>query len=305
MGPYFDLQVNGYAGVDFNCDDLPADRLHHACELLARDGVEKILATIITADVETMCRRLATLVTLRSRDPLAASMIAGLHIEGPFLNPKRGFIGAHASTAVQPASVEAIDRLFEAGDGLVRLLTLAPECDPGFAGTRHLSRQGVCVSAGHTDASLDTLKGAADAGLSMFTHLGNGCPMSGMDRHDNIVQRALFLRDRLWLCFIADGTHVPYMALANYVALAGVDRCCVVSDAMAAAGFGPGRYRLGTWDVEVGDDGAAWAPDRTHLVGSACPLHRAETQLRQMLGLDANTCRKLFYDNPLRAITPA
>ena len=98
-------------------------------------------------------------------------------------------------------------------------VTLAPERDNGFAVTRMLAGRGIIVSAGHTDATLEELRGAVDAGLSMFTHVGNGCPMH-MNRHDNIVQRALSLSDRLWLCFIADGAHVPFVALGNYLRLA-------------------------------------------------------------------------------------
>ena len=99
------------------------------------------------------------------------------------------------------------------------------------------------MSAGHCNASRDELRAAIDAGLSMFTHLGNGCPRT-LDRHDNIIQRALGLRNRLTLCFIGDGVHVPYPALGNYLQLAGIDRAIVVTDAMAAARLRPGSYTL-------------------------------------------------------------
>src|SRR5205814_4230702 len=122
--------------------------------------------------------------------------------------------------------------------------------------------------AGHTNASLEQLQAAIQAGLSMFTHLGNGCPMH-MHRHENIVQRALSLSDQLWLMFIADGAHVAFPALGNYLRAAGLDRCVVVTDAIAAAGMGPGRYRMGRWDLLVGPDMVARAPDGSHLVGSA------------------------------------
>ena len=187
-------------------------------------------------------------------------------------------------------------RLIDAGGGLVRLVTLAPEQDAQQRVTRWLSGRGVLVAAGHTDASLDQLDAAIDAGLSLFTHLGNGCPMQ-MHRHDNVVQRALSRSDRLTLCFIADGVHVPFFALGNYLRLAG-DRAVVVSDGMAAAGLGPGRYRLGRWEVEVGADGAAWAPDRSHLVGSAMTMRQAEANLREHLGLDAARCGALLRDRP-------
>src|SRR5688572_15339417 len=115
---YFDLQVNGYGGVDFNDDDLTADGLHRACEKLRHDGVEAILATIITEQVPTMCRRLAKLVELRERDELAKQLIAGLHIEGPFINESNGFRGAHPLDAVRPADVDVAKALLDAASGL-------------------------------------------------------------------------------------------------------------------------------------------------------------------------------------------
>ena len=78
-----------------------------------------------------------------------------------------------------------------------------------------LADQGICVAGGHCNPTLDQLDAAIDAGLSAFTHLGNGCP-KGQDRHDNIIQRVLSRSDKLWVCFIADGVHVPWSALGNY-----------------------------------------------------------------------------------------
>ena len=298
---YFDLQVNGYGGVDFNRDDLAADELHRACATLERDGVEAILATVITEDVSRMCARLARLVELRERDELAQRIITGLHVEGPFISPLDGYRGAHPADAVIPGDVNVMSRLLDAGGGLVRIVTLAPECDEDLRVTRVLADRGVVVSAGHTDASLDQLRAAIDAGLGMFTHLGNGCPMT-MHRHDNIVQRALHLRERLWLCFIADGVHVPPVALKNYLDLADTDRSIIVTDAIAPAGLGPGRYTLGRWDLTIGEDRVARSPDGSHFVGSATTMRVAHRNLREM-GLNDAECQALLCDNPRRAMT--
>ena len=165
------------------------------------------------------------------------------------------------------------------------------------------SGRGIVVSAGHTDASLDQLRGALDAGLSMFTHVGNGCPMQ-MHRHDNIVQRALSLADRLWLCFIADGAHVPFVALANYLRLAGEARTVIVSDGTAPAGLGPGRYTLGRWDIVVDADMVPRAPDRSHFVGSAITMKQSAENLRSALRLSDDTVRRLTSENP-RALLAA
>lgn len=298
---FVDLQVNGYAGVDFNHDGLTADDLRRACERLEADGVAACLATIITDDLDAMCRRLAVLTSLREGDPAVKRTIAGVHIEGPFLNEADGFRGAHSRDAIRPGDVDAMRRLLDAAGGLTRLVTLAPERDAGSAVTRLLVSEGVVVSAGHTNATLDELRAAIDAGLSMCTHVGNGCPMQ-MHRHDNIVQRMLSLADRLWLTFIADGVHVPFTALANYFKIAGPDRCIVVTDAMAAAGLGPGRYTLGRWELVIGDDLAAWAPDRSHLVGSAITMRQSAQRLAASLGLSDAAVRRITSDNPRQAI---
>ena len=297
---FFDLQVNGYGGVDFNQDDLRAEDLHVACERLAADGVEGILATIITESLDKMCGRLRRLVELREQDALAKRIIAGLHIEGPFINETDGYRGAHPLDAVRPANVDEMLRLLDAASGLARIVTLAPERDPGQQVTRRLAEERVVVSAGHSNATLDELKAAVDAGLSMFTHLGNGCPMQ-MHRHDNIVQRVLSLADRLWVTFIADGAHVPLFALENYLDIVGVDHAIVVTDAIAPAGLGPGDYTISRWRLRIGEDLVARAPDGSHLVGAAMSMPRVAENLRS-IGLSSVDIERVAYLNPKRAI---
>ena len=296
---FFDIQVNGYAGVDFNRDGMTADQLRTACERLAADGVVGILATIITDDLDAMRRKLANLAMLRERDPLAREMIAGFHIEGPFINESDGYRGAHKQSAITPATPDAMQGLLDAAQGLTRLVTLAPERDTGLKTTRMLAQRGITVSAGHSNASLDDLRAAIDAGLSMFTHLGNGCPMM-MHRHDNIIQRALQFADELTLCFIADGAHIPFPALSNYLRLANLEKTIVTTDCISPAGLGPGRYTLGYWEIEVGEDMVVWAPDKSHFVGSGITMKQSAANLREKLGLPENVVRQLICENPRR-----
>ena len=298
---FFDLQVNGYAGVDFNHDDLTADDLHRACEHLAADDVEGCLATIITDDLDTMCARLRRIATLRGADPLAARVIAGIHLEGPFINRADGYRGAHPADAVRAADEDVMARLLEAAAGLTRIVTLAPECDSGLRVTRALVQQGIIVSAGHTNATLDELRAAIDTGLTMFTHVGNGCPTE-LPRHDNIIQRALSLADRLWLTFIADGVHVPFVALGNYLRAAGVDRAIVVSDAIAPAGLGPGQFTMGRWTLSIGDDMVARMPGSSQLVGSGVTMARSVDNLTRFVQLSSTDALRLTRDNPRRAL---
>jgi N-acetylglucosamine-6-phosphate deacetylase len=298
---YFDLQVNGCVGVDFNRDDLTAEGLHKTCAALRDGGVDGFLATIITEEVPVMCRRLHQLVALREKDELARRMIAGLHVEGPFLNETVGYRGAHPQDAIRPADPDAMERILEAGAGLVRLVTLAPERDPAMAVTRMLTGRGLVVSAGHTNASMDELRAAIDAGLSLVTHAGNGCPME-MNRHDNIIQRVMSLAGKLTLCLIADGAHLPFFVLQNFLRAAGIENCVVVTDAMAASGLGPGRYTIGRWDVLIGEDMVARSPDNSHLIGSTVTMRRSMENLRDRLGLSAEQIRRLMIVNPRRAV---
>jgi N-acetylglucosamine-6-phosphate deacetylase len=297
----FDLQVNGYGGVDLNGDATSVDEVSAMCERMGKDGVEAFLGTIISDELLVMEARLRRLVEARERDPVVARMMAGIHVEGPFLNPGEGYRGAHPLAALGPASLVAMKRLLEAGGGLVRLVTLAPEMDEGGRVTRDLVDGGVVVAAGHCDPSFEQLAAAADAGLSMFTHVGNGCP-GQLPRHDNVVQRALAMADRLWLCFIPDGVHVPFFALKNYLAACGLERAIFVSDAMAGAGMGPGRHRLGRWEVEVGEDGAARAPGGAHLVGSTLTRDRMWELVPGALGLNEEELRLVSEVNPRRAL---
>ncbi|MBB01522.1 MAG: N-acetylglucosamine-6-phosphate deacetylase [Planctomyces sp.] len=280
---FFDLQINGYAGIDFN-QPLSPEEWHNACAALQRDGVDGVLPTFITDSISAMSASIRSLVTAYRSDSLVRSIVAGVHIEGPFISPISGYIGAHPAEHARAANWDDMSALIDAADGLTKLVTLAPEQDPQQTVTRKLVASGIRVAAGHTNASLDELGGCIDAGLSLFTHLGNGCPQC-MHRHDNIVQRALSRRDALHYSVIADGAHIPFFALDNYLRLAGIDRVIVVSDAISAAGCGPGTFQLGGQMVNVGEDGVPRAEDDSHFIGSASTMQQMADNLARELQL--------------------
>src|SRR6185312_11790618 len=111
---YIDLQVNGYADVDFNADELSTERVAALCKRLKLEGVDRILPTVITADIESMCRRLANIARVKESDEAINQMLCGIHIEGPFLNPEPGYIGAHPKEHARPASWEVMTQLLDA-----------------------------------------------------------------------------------------------------------------------------------------------------------------------------------------------
>ena len=299
--PFFDLQVNGYGGVDFNADVLCPDEVAAACRRLKADGVGGILATVITDDVDSMCRRLSNICRARDADDETREMICGVHIEGPFINAETGYVGAHPAAEVRPADPETMKRLLDAAEGLTRIVTLAPECDADAATTRMLAEKNVVVSAGHCDSDLETLKRSIDSGLSMVTHLGNGCPLT-IPRHDNIIQRVLSLSEHLHIGFIADGVHVPYESLGNYLAIAGFEKSFIVTDSISAAGRGPGEFQLGNRRVVVDQQLATWSEDRQNLVGSASTMPAVVEKLSKQLKLSAEQIDRLTRINPRNAI---
>jgi N-acetylglucosamine-6-phosphate deacetylase len=268
---------------------------------LADDGVDGVLATFITDDLRSLKAKLSNLVRLREKDELARQVITGFHIEGPFLNPKLGYIGAHEPEVVRSACLEDTQAILEAGEGLVKLLTLAPEQDSEGVVTKFLVEQGVVVSAGHCDPSIDELKAAIDVGLSMVTHFGNGCPVELL-RHDNVLQRFLALREHLWFCFIPDGVHVDFFALKNYLDLVGVDRSIMTTDAISAATLGPGMYEISGISVEVDEDGVARRPGSPNLAGSTVTMPRILHNLSQELGLSEEEIIALVDRNPRCAL---
>ncbi len=145
---FVDLQVNGYAGVNFNADELSAEQLHFACEQLRKDGVAGILATIITAEVPKMSARLRRIADIRQRDPLVSDVVWGLHIEGPFINETPGYVGAHPRQDVRLGDVNLMKSLLDASCGLTAMVTLAPERDPGLKATRWLASRRVSCFRG-------------------------------------------------------------------------------------------------------------------------------------------------------------
>jgi len=262
-----DLQVNGYYGVDLaDCDPegwaLVARRLPET-------GTTAFLPTFITAPVATLA------ATLRSAQKITGAVtvgarVLGVHLEGPFLSPARA--GAHRRDWMVPPSPGAVAELLEAGHGLLRLVTLAPETDGALAAVAALTVAGVVVGIGHSDATAGQVAAAADAGARMVTHLFNA--QRGLHhREPGVVGQAL-TDHRLTSGLVVDLCHVSAAACAIAFA-AAPGRICLVTDASAAAGMPPGRYLLGGQPVELPPGGAAPVrPDGT-LAGSALRMDRA------------------------------
>ncbi len=262
-----DLQVNGYYGVDLaDCDPggwaLVARRLPET-------GTTAFLPTFITAPVATLATELRSAAKATEAVTTGARVL-GVHLEGPFLSPARA--GAHRRDWIVPPSPGAVADLLDAGGGLLRLVTLAPEADGGLAAVVALTAAGVGVSVGHSDATAAQVAAAAAAGARMVTHLFNA--QRGLHhREPGVVGQAL-TDHRLTSGLIVDLSHVSAAGCAIAFA-AAPGRICLVTDAAACAGMPPGRYLLGGQPVELPPDGSAPVRPGGTLAGSALRMDQA------------------------------
>lgn len=299
--PNFDLQVNGCFGVDFNSEGLTGQQFQEACVKLYAHGTRHFLATIITDNLPGMVARIEALVkAIQSVDLTAhGSRVAkcvGLHIEGPFISNEPGYVGAHPAQYAIKESLIAAKQLLASGHGLIKLMTLAPERDPKGILTHFLVEQGIIVSAGHTNASLEQLRTCVKSGLRMITHFGNACPIT-LSRHDNILWRMLSLNADLYVGIIADGHHLPLWAIPMLAKHFGNERIVCVSDAMSAAGLGQGTFQLGQQNITIGEDLVARDAVRGNFVGATSLLDKCESNLRSLAHFSDSQLDHFFAKN--------
>jgi N-acetylglucosamine-6-phosphate deacetylase len=263
---FVDLQVNGFAGVDFF--DADHDGYRRAGEALLETGVTAFLPTFVTAPEEQLLAALRE-VPATTDGP----RILGVHLEGPFLSPLR--LGIHSPAARRDPEVELLERLLDAGP--VRLMTVAPEL-PGADGlVETLLRHEIAVSCGHSDATATEANAAFDAGVRTVTHLFNA--MRPFRHRDPGIAGAALSRDDVVVQIILDGVHLaPETATVVWRAAEG--RVALVTDAMAGAGLGDGTYRFAGLEIEI-REGVARGPSGA-LAGSTLTMVEAVRNLHAL-----------------------
>ncbi|MGC8476619.1 MAG: N-acetylglucosamine-6-phosphate deacetylase [Acetobacteraceae bacterium] len=264
-----DLQVNGYAGVDFNDAGLSAGALDRALAAMAADGVAICLPTLITAAPDALAARLGALDRAVAASRLGPAMVPGYHLEGPFLNPAPGYAGCHDAWHMRAPDLALLAALEAPLARPVLLVTLAPELPGAMAMIRALAARRRLVGIGHTAADAATIDAAVAAGAVLSTHLGNALPSPQPKFASPLM--AQLAEDRLTASFIADGIHIPPAAL-RVLLRAKAGRAILVTDATAAAAAPPGAYRLGDLAIARDGDGKVTLPDSDRLAGSALTM---------------------------------
>jgi N-acetylglucosamine-6-phosphate deacetylase len=273
----FDLQVNGFAGIDFNGPDLTVDGVDEALEQMRATGVTRCLPTLITSPFDQFAR------SARALARTASPAIAGIHMEGPYLSAEDGARGAHPREHLTHASVDDFKRRQDAAGGRIVLVTLAPEVPGALDLVEHLVASSIRAAIGHTAATPPQIADAVAAGATLATHLGNGCAQM-LPRHPNVIWE-LLAADMVLASLILDGHHLPPATAKAMVRAKSTDRTILVTDAMAAAGSPPGRYTIGGLVAEAGEDGRVSLPGTPYLAGSALTLDRAVANAARFTGL--------------------
>ncbi len=263
----FDVQVNGYGGIDFQQDGVTAEELLSAKRQLRRDGCAQFFLTLITDEWSKLTARLRHFKKLRGEFPELQQAIAGWHVEGPFLSDQPGFHGAHNPLLMCDPSPEKVRELREITGNDPLLLTISPERSRSIECITLAKSLGIIISLGHTNASAEMLQKAMAAGATAFTHLGNGCPRE-LDRHDNILWR-VFDAKGITSSFIPDKIHVSTALFRLAHRALRKENIIYTTDAMSAAGAPPGKYKIGSMELEVGVDQIVRQPGKTNFAGSA------------------------------------
>lgn len=298
---WIDLQINGYAGVNFNAPGLTVEAVREVTERLEKDGTSGYLPTLVTLDPGLLIESVRTIVAARRKYAVCERNILGFFFEGPFISGEPGAVGAHAPEWVAEPSKELFGRFQDAAEGLVRMVNVAAE-KPGMPEfVRYLSDSGVTVTMGHQMAkSPADVEPCIQAGAKAFTHLGNGLP-NEINRHENAIYTAL-VDDRVSVMFIPDGFHLPDTMLKLYLRAVPLKRLVAVSDAQYPAGMPPGTYPVGGLDAVLEPNGLLWYPPRKCLVGATMPIAETMRILSEHVGATPEECRAIGHDNPLALI---
>jgi N-acetylglucosamine-6-phosphate deacetylase len=244
MPGFIDTHFHGSGGDDVMANG--AEGIRRISRALLKFGTTGYLATTIAARHEELMRAVENTIAAEEDDPLAAEIL-GLHIEGPYINPK--FKGAQPEWGIRDPNFDECARLLDAAGGRIKIMTVAPELPGGLEIIRKLARAGVAPSLGHSEADYDTALAAIEAGATRATHLFNA--MSGVHHRKPGLAVAALNEPGICAEMICDGVHVNPRMVALAWTAKGRDGMTLITDATAAQGVGDGVFTLGDFQIQV------------------------------------------------------
>ena len=297
---FCDVQINGCDQISFNSDTLTREQIRHVVETCRRHGIAQLCPTLVTGSFEAFLHGLRTIHTACTEDAELARAIVGIHQEGPYISADDGPRGAHPKQHVRPPSWDEFRRFQDAANGMIKILTLAPETPSAIPFIEKVVQTGVVVALGHTAASGACIRDAIKAGATISTHLGNGSHAM-LPRHENYLWEQL-AADGLWASIIADGHHLPDSVMRCILRVKTPARMILTCDASPLAGSPVGKYRQWDYDFEVLPVGKIVVSGTSYLGGSwaftdLCVrnvLKLGETSLTDTLDMASNRPRALL-----------
>ena len=291
LGPaFFDIHFHGAAGHDVM--EATPEALNAIGKFLASRGTGAFLATTVTAPLDATLRAVSGLAKIIQQAPVTGqARPIGIHLEGPFLS--------HAKRGVQPAEhllaphIPTFDRLYDAAEGHLRVMTLAPELPGASELAAHATARGVRVSLGHSNATARETQATIKAGAVSATHTFNA--MRALDHREPGILGTVLTTDALYAELICDGIHTAPEMVRLWWRVKGPERGILVTDAMSATGMPDGEYTLGKFAVEV-RDGRAMAGGV--LAGSVLTLDRALTNFVRFTDAAIDQAVRLMTANP-------
>ncbi|WIE71800.1 N-acetylglucosamine-6-phosphate deacetylase [Curtobacterium sp. MCJR17_020] len=249
------IDLHGHGGATESYED---DSFAESLAVHRAHGTTRSVLSLVANPVPALAQSLARIRSVMATDPL----VLGVHLEGPFLSPHNK--GAHNESFLIEPSPAAVDALLEAGEGVIRQVTIAPELPGALDAVRRFVAAGVTVAVGHTVGTYDQARAAFDAGATLLTHAFNAMP--GLHHRAPGPIGAAVADDRVTLELILDAVHV-HPVVADTLLRAAPGRVALITDAMGAAGAADGSYRLGSLDVIV-TDGVAHVAGTDTIAGS-------------------------------------
>lgn len=273
------IDAHTHGGVGFDFMTASPEQVRYLLLWLASTGVTALLPTLASSSQDDLLRMVRLLGEVRQSDPPGAA-IAGIHLEGPYINPKRR--GAQPEQAIRPPSIPEMEALIAASSQGIRLVTLAPELPGALELIGFLSSHEILSSLGHSDATYEQVEAARKAGLKRAAHLYNG--MSEFNHRSPGAVGAVLTNDEIYAEIILDGIHVHPAAARLALRSKGIHRLVLVTDATQAAGLGDGVYiRPGNRKVIV-ENGAARL-ETGKLAGSVLTMSQAVANAVKFLGI--------------------
>ena len=304
---YVDLHVHGGAGFDVMDDDgkaLPAIE-----RLLARHGVTSYFPTTVTAPIDATLRALERLADAIEESQSGGqrtnkvgsgrTLALGIHLEGPFISHARR--GVHPPEDLVAPTLPLFERFWQAARGRICMMTIAPELEGALEVIAEAARRGVCVSLGHSDADFATAERGIAAGARHATHTFNAMRPLGhntLDHRNPGILGVVLTDDRVSADIIADGIHLDPAIVKLFARAKGPEQTVLITDAISATGMPDGRYRLGSFEVDVREGKCTLDGN---LAGSVLTMDRAVQNLARFAEWDLQHAVAAASRNPARA----